>query len=89
MAIEISLLVALVGCFVGLGGWLAGRDKKVIGDAQWRGRIDAKLDAVVGMGASIERLEAKVDTMMERLTVTEQSSKQAHKRLDEHLNGKG
>ena len=85
MAIEISLLVALVGCFVGLAGWLSGRDKKVIGDAQWRGRIDAKLDAVVGLGASIERLEAKMDMMMERLTINEQSVKSAHKRIDDYL----
>ena len=85
MGIEISLLVALVGCFVGLAGWLSGRDKKVIGDAQWRGRIDAKLDAVVGLGASIERLEAKMDMMMERLTINEQSVKSAHKRIDDYL----
>ncbi len=28
MNIEITVLIAVVGCFVGLAGWLSGRDKK-------------------------------------------------------------
>lgn len=79
----IMILIAILGCFVGLGGWLSGRDKKLMGDAEWRGQINAKLDIVVLQGESIEKIGAKVDAIGERVTRVESSSKQAHRRLDE------
>ena len=47
--IEITVLIAVVGCFVGLAGWLSGRDKKISGESKWRGSVDAKLDAIMGI----------------------------------------
>lgn len=81
--IAISLLITLVGCFVGLAGWLSGRDKKIIGDAQWRGSIDAKLDMVVNQGKTLDKMDGKIDTITERMVAVEASTKQAHKRIDE------
>ena len=78
----VSTLIALAGCFVGLAGWLSGRDKKIIGDAEWRGNVDAKLDTVVGYSRTIDRVDGKLDAVVERVVAVEHSSKQAHKRLD-------
>ena len=38
MQIEITLLIAMLGGFVGLAGWLSGRDKRISRDSEWRGR---------------------------------------------------
>lgn len=78
----ISIIIAIVGCFVGLAGWLSGRDKKLINDASWRGEINGKLDTIVSMNRTLERLDAKMDAQAERLVAVEQSAKQAHKRID-------
>ena len=82
MTVEISMLIAIVGCFIGLAGWLSGRDKKIAGDAEWRGQINAKLDLIVGLGDDIKALEAEQKEHGERLTAVEESAKQAHKRID-------
>ena len=51
----ISVLIALVGCFVGLAGWLSGRDKKISNDAEWKGAINAKLDVICGVTQDIKK----------------------------------
>ena len=87
MTVEISILIALIGCFVGLGGWLAGRDKKIGNDAEWRGAVNEKLDAIRadigGVGGDIKYLRNTLIEHGERLTAVEESTKQAHKRIDE------
>ena len=80
--IEITVLIAVVGCFVGLAGWLSGRDKKIANDSQWRGTVDAKLDAIIGIKGDVEKLDCKVDDHEHRITAVEESAKQAHKRID-------
>lgn len=35
----VSIMIALVGCFVGLAGWLHGRDSKLSNDSEWKGRV--------------------------------------------------
>jgi len=82
MTVEISLLIAVVGCFVGLAGWLSGRDKKISVDGEWRGSVDTKLNQILGMSADIKELEATQQQHGERLTAVEESAKQAHKRID-------
>lgn len=37
-AVDIGLLIAVVGCFVGLGGWLSGRDKRIMTTGTGKGR---------------------------------------------------
>lgn len=58
--IEISLLVALVGCFVTLAGYLSKRDDKLVDDAQWKGKVDTKLDLIIGMNAIITDHEKRI-----------------------------
>lgn len=72
----ISVLIALIGCFVGLAGWLSGREKKLSNDAEWKGKVDTKLDHIIGTTSDIPIIK-------DRLTQVEESSKQAHKRIDE------
>ena len=83
--IEITVLIAVVGCFVGLAGWLSGRDKKIANDSQWRGTVDAKLDAIIGIREDVKVLGDKVDAQGERIAAVEQSTKQAHHRITEHI----
>lgn len=45
-AINIGLLIAVIGCFVGLAGWLSGQDKKILGDGEWKGTVNTKLDEI-------------------------------------------
>lgn len=60
MAIEISLLIAMAGCFVGLAGWLSGRDKKISSDSEWKGEVNAKLDLAIGIRQDHEELRHRV-----------------------------
>lgn len=75
----ISILIALVGCFVGLGGWLRGRDTKIINDSEWKGAIGAKLDILITSGTNVA---ADLKNHADRLVAVEASAKQAHKRID-------
>lgn len=81
--VELGALIAAIGCFVGLYGWLSGRDKKVAGDAQWRGSVDAKLDLIVGIKSDVAKLDAVVGSHSERLAKVESSAAQAHHRIDD------
>lgn len=56
----VSLLIALVGCFVGLAGWLSGRDKKLSSDSEWKGEVNAKLDLAIGIRGDHEELRGRV-----------------------------
>lgn len=88
-SIDIGILVALVGCFVGLAGWLAGRDKRISNDAEWRGSVNTKLDIIaVGIKGEVEGLKCTVTSHGERITATEESVASAHKRIDEIVDKK-
>lgn len=85
--VEISILIAIVGCFVGLAGWLSGRDKKISSDGEWRGTVNSKLDTIhtdiTGIGIDLKCTQDLLAKHGERLTAVEASARQAHKRLDE------
>lgn len=84
-----SLLIAIVGCFVGLAGWLSGRDKKISNDAEWKGTVNAKLDMVLGFGTDLDELDGTVKKHGERITAVESSAASAHHRLDAIEKGRG
>lgn len=86
MMMDISIMVAVIGCFVGLAGWIAGRDKKITNDSEWRGEVNAKLDALLGIRDDVKALGGKVDDHEHRLTAVEESAKQAHHRVTDHIN---
>lgn len=83
MTLEVGLLLSVLGCFVGLAGWLATREKRVAGDAEWRGSVNAKLDVIVGMKDDLARVDGQVKEFGERLAKVESSAAQAHRRIDE------
>lgn len=74
-SVEIGALIAVVGCFVGLAGWLAGRDKKIAGDAEWRGKTDEKLDniqkGVSGIDGRMAKMEGAISAHETRLSIIE------------------
>ena len=84
--IEISGLIAIIGCAIGVAGWLSGRDKRAANDGHWRGTVDTKLDDIkssVGeTGRQIAGLSAKIDNHADRIRAVEESAKSAHKRID-------
>lgn len=82
-AIEISAIIAIVGCVVGVMGFFAGRDKRITTDAKWRGSVDAKLDLIIGLRTDVDRLDRTLNNHSERLAKVESSAQQAHRRLDE------
>lgn len=77
-SITIGLLITVIGCFIGLAGWLGNRDKKIAQDSEFKGTVNAKLDMVLGIKNDFNRLT-------ERVVVVEASTKSAHKRIDEHI----
>ncbi len=83
MTIEISILIAVIGCFVGIGGWFKGRDTKIAADAEWKGNVNAKLDVIVGIKENVEEIEKKFNDLTIRVKGVEESAKQAHLRINE------
>ncbi len=81
--VEIGIVIALVGCFVGLAGWLAGRDKHISEDAEWRGCINAKLDVIVGIKNDMESIKLTLSEHGEKIASVDSSTRQAHHRIDE------
>ena len=83
----LSMAVGVIGCLVGLSGWLRNRTADSGADAEWRGQISAKLDSIManvtGQARDIERLDGRINAMAERMATVEASAKQAHKRLDQ------
>lgn len=79
MDINISILIAIVGCFVGLAGWLRSRDNKISDDSEWKGSIDTKLDILITSGTYVS---SELKNHADRLVAVEASTKQAHKRID-------
>jgi hypothetical protein len=78
---EFSILIAIIGCFVGLAGWLKSRDSKIANDAEWKGGVNAKLDTihndVGGVCTDVRALRGEFAEHGERLTAVEASAKQA------------
>jgi len=78
----IGIIGTIIGCFIGLAGWLSGRDKKISNDAEWRGMVNTKLDSILGLRTDVEHLEKEVKQHGERITAVESSVKSAHHRID-------
>ena len=81
----IMLLISIIGCFLGLAGWLARRDNKNVSDATWKGEINGKLDAILGINIRIDKVECKMEDATVKIAKLESKADSAHKRIDEHL----
>lgn len=86
-SVEIGVLIAIVGCFVGLAGWIAGRDKRIASDGEWKGAVNTKLDdiktSVSGTGAELAKINEALSAHGERIKAVEESTASAHKRINE------
>lgn len=71
--LSIGVLVAIVGCFIGITGYLTGRDKKIVCDAEWKGSIGAKLDMILTNIAIIPTLSSTVAVHENRINAIEQN----------------
>ena len=80
--IAISTLIAIVGCFVALAGWLKNRDGKISDDAEWKGSVNSKLDSILGLQKNVDKIEGEARQLSERIAKAEASIAAAHKRLD-------
>lgn len=69
-------LFALVGAFVGLAGWLTGREKRTSNMAEWRGSVNSKLDAIIAQQACLTDHE-------KRITIVERDLKTSFSRIDD------
>lgn len=67
MTIEIGILVAIIGCFIGILGYVAGRDKKIANDSEWKGSVNAKLDTIIGIKRDVQHLDDKVQDHEKRI----------------------
>lgn len=90
--IGIGVLCTVIGVLIGFLTFTRNRDKDVKNDASELAVIRTKLDNI-GQGVDSIRIDIKANEMRvaalsERVTRVEESSKQAHKRIDK-LEGKG
>ena len=74
MNIEIGLLITIIGCFLGILGYLTNRDKKIINDSEWKGSVNAKLDIIIGVKEDIKEVKTKL----------EEHTQQADKKIQDH-----
>ena len=70
---EWGSLSVVIGCFVGLAGWLAGRDKKIAQDSEWRGTVNAQLSTIIAQSSCIPAMQQKLAAIEPKLTYLEQS----------------
>lgn len=74
MNIELGILIAIIGCFMGILGYLTNRDKKIINDSEWKGRVNAKLDIIIGVKEDIKEVKQKL----------EEHSQHAEEKIQDH-----
>lgn len=64
MTIELSILIAIVSCFIGLAGFLKGRDGKIASDSEWKGEVNMQLRTIIdintGVKADVEKIELRL-----------------------------
>ncbi|MEG0165838.1 hypothetical protein [Anaerorhabdus sp.] len=84
-SITLGLLFAIIGCFIGLAGWISNRDKKIANDSEFKGAVNAKLDVVLGIKTELKELKDDIKEISEKVVLVDASTKSAHKRIDEHI----
>lgn len=86
----ISLVIAIIGCIVGVYGLVSNRDKKIKKETENKAReyaaLATKLDyiskGVDDIRLDIKAQDNKISSMDIRVTKVEESCKSAHHRLD-------
>ncbi|KAB7635295.1 hypothetical protein [Bacillus sp. B3-WWTP-C-10-D-3] len=86
MTIEIGLLIAVASLLIGYFSYALNRSREIKSDGQQGAEMKAKLE-YISKGVDDIRIDQKASERRmtefgERITRVEESSKQAHKRLD-------
>jgi hypothetical protein len=81
-SIALGVMVSLIGCFVGLTGWLAKREKRIWTDGKWQGNVDAKLDNILGIKQDVDNLQKTVNEHGNRLKAVEKDVSNVHYRIN-------
>ena len=72
----ISIIIALIGCFVGIAGWLRNKDSKTESDAEWKGSVNAKLDIIINLQSDMGKVQSIVQDHETRITILEKKGKE-------------
>ena len=87
MGINTGVLIALIGCIVGLAGWLRNHDSDNERETSNMTTVIVKLENIRGsisdLKLDLKRTAEDLQSIDRRLTVVEESTKQAHKRINE------
>lgn len=87
MSINTGVLIALIGCIVGLAGWLRNHDTDNERETSNMTTVIVKLENIRGsisdLKLDLKRTAEDLQSIDRRLTVVEESTKQAHKRINE------
>ncbi|WP_264447801.1 hypothetical protein [Bacillus cereus] len=86
MTIEIGVLIAIASALIGYFSYSLNRSKEIKSDGQQGAEMKAKLE-YISKGVDDIRIDQKASERQmvsfgERITRVEESSKQAHKRID-------
>lgn len=87
MNINTGVLIALIGCIVGLAGWLRNHDSDNNKETSNMTTVIVKLEnirvSISDLKLDLKRTAEDLQSIDRRLTVVEESTKQAHKRINE------
>lgn len=87
MSINTGVLIALIGCIVGLAGWLRNHDTDQEKETSNMTTVIVKLEnirvSISDLKLDLKRTAEDLQNIDRRLTVVEESTKQAHKRINE------
>ena len=87
MDINTGVLIALIGCIVGLAGWLRNHDSDNEKETSNMTTVIVKLENIRGsisdLKLDLKRTAEDLQSIDRRLTVVEESTKQAHIRINE------
>lgn len=87
MDINTGVLIAVIGCIVGLAGWLRNHDSDNNKETSNMTTVIVKLEnirvSISDLKLDLKRTAEDLQSIDRRLTVVEESTKQAHKRINE------
>ena len=87
MDINTGALIALIGCIVGLAGWLRNHDTDNAKETSNMTTVIVKLENIRGsisdLKLDLKRTAEDLQSIDRRLTVVEESVKQTHNRINE------
>lgn len=78
----ILLAIAIIGCIIGVIGFFNSNQNDTKEEAMWRGTVNGKLDAVLGLSIRVDKMEETIQRHDTDISKLKDSSKRAHERID-------